>query len=472
MRRRLSAALQRTLVLVIPMIGLASVAMLNGYPLVHSDTGAYVRSSFTFEIPRDRPVFYSMFLWLSRAVGASLWSTVLLQSLLAALLIQCFVQARQDRRAAGAWRSAAITLLLIAVSCVAWVSSIVMADLFTGLLFVAVMTLVLDGRLARRGQALFLVLVIAFIALVHSSNLIILPLFLICMRALLQPHWRTHRRAYGAAWIAFALALVALPAVNGALSGRMSGPAGSQVFLLARWIELGAVGELLDERCTLEPYALCADRDRVRSASGDWFLWAADSPLTGLGGFDTPEAVTWPILRDTWRYHWAAVVRGAGAGFWAQLNTFSTGSFHEHYGTDTAVDTALHAHFPREYNAWQGSLQQRAALRDIGLSLDRVHRPVVLISALALLLIALPRRSIWPVAISPTSRLLARAVLLFVLVNAAVCGALTSTHDRYGRRVVWLLALVLAEIVAHEWDARRRGRDERSTPPVVRVVAR
>ena len=44
-------------------IGLAAacllwVAIANGFPLCHSDTGTYVDSSFTWRVPPDRPVFH------------------------------------------------------------------------------------------------------------------------------------------------------------------------------------------------------------------------------------------------------------------------------------------------------------------------------------------------------------------------------------------------------------------------------
>ena len=41
---------------------LLSVPVLNGYPLVYSDTGTYLRTAFEGYVPPDRPVWYGLFL--------------------------------------------------------------------------------------------------------------------------------------------------------------------------------------------------------------------------------------------------------------------------------------------------------------------------------------------------------------------------------------------------------------------------
>lgn len=432
---------------------LMGVAGLNGYPVVHYDTGRYVRSSFSFAVPVDRPVVYSLFLWLSRGLAPSLWAAVALQAALTALLIHRFLAARGP---VGGGRLLLVTVPLSLLSSVAWYAGFVTADLFTGLLFLAVVTLLLDGTLARRTQAALLVVTIAGAVAVHTSHLLILPLFLLVAGILLWPQRRHHARAYAAAWVAFAVALVALGLLNAALAGQFRiATQGAPAFILARWIDHGAVQALLEERCDVEPYALCPQRARLRGVTSSWFLFDAASPLADIGGLEHSDAAVRPMLRDTLRFQSAAIARGTLAGWVKQLLVCRTGVNHVAYDEAQSVTRALRAYYPGEYERWQGSLQQRGRLRDVGRAVSWLHMPVALVSIAFLAVVALPSRLPSAPAVAPASRFLARAVLAFLLVNAAVCAAFAPTNDRYQSRVVWLALLVAIEIVLRERAARR-----------------
>src|SRR3990172_5091367 len=59
----------------------------NGYPLVFSDTGGYVDSSFSLLPPlNDRPLGYGLFLLIGRLFD-SLWFPIFFQSLITSLLL-------------------------------------------------------------------------------------------------------------------------------------------------------------------------------------------------------------------------------------------------------------------------------------------------------------------------------------------------------------------------------------------------
>jgi hypothetical protein len=98
-------------------------------------------------------------------------------------------------------------------------------------------------------------------------------------------------------------------------------------------------------------------------------------------------------------------------------------------------------------------------------SLNALHLPVGLLSMLALpFVIALGRRGDFA-----DLGILAATVAVAILVNAAVCGALSNPHNRYGARLVWIATLAVAlvpmrlgatrqlQAVAVEGAARRRG---------------
>ena len=71
------------------------------------------------------------------------------------------------------------------------------------------------------------------------------------------------------------------------------------------------------------------------------------------------------------------------------------------------------------------------------------------------LVIALPARLGGSRPVAPASRFLARAVLAFLVINAAICAAVSATNDRYQSRVTWLVALVVLEILVCERASSR-----------------
>ena len=92
--------------------------------------------------------------------------------------------------------------------------------------------------------------------------------------------------------------------------------------------------------------------------------------------------------------------------------------------------------------AGRGSDQQHGGLDFT--ALNRVHVPVALLSfvLLPLLLLAGRKRP----ELGPLT-MLAATVLLALLVNAVVCGALSNPHNRYGARLIWLAPLVITLVL-------------------------
>lgn len=456
------SALRRIGFLLLAALVLMSVAILNGFPLVEFDSGRYLDSSFSLVVVPDRPIFYSLFIRLSRLLATSLWAAVFLQSLLAALVIDAFLSARAAAHAAGAWTPAAALGLTLLTS-VAWYTGYLMADLFTGLMVLAVMTLLVDPRPGWR--AALLLAVIAFAATAHSSNLVILPLLLIAAGWLGRRRLPLPRRAYGAAWAALAAAAIAIPLVNAALGAGVGLSRGADVFLLARWVGDGAVSRMLDARCAAADYALCPYRDQLRGLTSNRFLWAPDSPLAAIGGWQGSAAAAWPILRDTLRYRPLDVAGHTLVNVGKQLLVFRTGWNAAAYGDQVAVARTIRARFPAAHADWQRSLQQQSRLHAIAWAVNWVHYPVAAAGAALLLLCALPAGGRWSPALAPASRFLARATLAAIVINAAVCAGLSVIQDRYGGRVMWLVPLVALEILRSEWpSALDRRLDSPRTP--------
>ena len=77
---------------------------------------------------------------------------------------------------------------------------------------------------------------------------------------------------------------------------------------------------------------------------------------------------------------------------------------------------------------------------------ETAHRVIYLLSlALIGLLVLWPNRLMWQL------RLFAAAILLGIVANAFICGAVSQPANRYGARVIWLLPMLAAMLAVFAW---------------------
>jgi hypothetical protein len=249
-----------------------------------------------------------------------------------------------------------------------------------------------------------------------------------------------------------ALALVV--ATNAAFQGRVAVSPFGAVFALARLVADGPAARTIEDRCPEAGWHLCRWPGRLPMDS-DEFLWSPDGPVwaprpdgaTPHGPIGlAPEAEA--ILRETLARELWGVVRAAAANAFRQLVSLRSGDTLGPEHLRESVARALARRFPAAENQrLADSLQFRGALPAIAAPFLWPHLPVLLASALALPLV-LGRA--WR---GGDARLFGflLCVTAGVLANAAVLGALSGPHDRYGARMAWLLPL--AALLA----LRRRG---------------
>lgn len=89
-------------------------------------------------------------------------------------------------------------------------------------------------------------------------------------------------------------------------------------------------------------------------------------------------------------------------------------------------------------------------------AVERFHHVINLVS-LAIVLTLL----VWPDRVATQIKLLALAILLGILANAFVCGAVSQPADRYGARVIWLLPMLASLLILFAWP---RSRTQRHVP--------
>jgi len=411
-------------------------ALLNGYPIVFSDTGTYLSQAIHRYAGWDRPVFYSVFMY-GLHLTLTTWPVVLAQAVAAVWML--------DRARAvffpavpRAWLAAVLAVLCL-VTGMPWLASRLMPDLFTPLLVLAVAMLVLVPERLGRWDRLAVFVAALGMTLLHQSHV---PL-LLGLLALLAPcrRWLGARARLGRAGVVRlvalpGLALLLLSGANLAAHGRFSPSPFGNVFLLARVLADGPGLRALERDCPRAGWKLCGYLGEF-PATADDFLWRLDSPLNRAGGAkaiagEAGEIILSALLAEPW-----AQARALAGNTWRQLQRFSPGDGLHPW--EATVSPWIARDFPAfERRSYAGARQERGelALPAWTAAADRAAGLLGLMGVAALL---------WREARLRTPRAgLAAAVLLAVLGNAAITGGISGPHDRYQSRVMWLpVAVVL-----------------------------
>jgi hypothetical protein len=435
-------------------------ALLNGYPLVFVDTASFLHQTAVAPPVWDKPVVYGPLLhafhWRS-----TLWPAAAAQALLLSWLLW-----RAARMLWGPATGAGAHLLLVAAlaagTAAPWFSSLLMPDALAPALVLAVA--LLGWGEPRPAERAGLLLVAALAAAAHLAHLPLLGALLLVLAALRR--WRGFRD--GAA--AGAAALLLVVATNAIFQGRAAVSPYGAVFALARLVADGPAARTVEARCPEAGWHLCRWAGRL-PADSDEFLWSPDGPVWGPrldgalpGGPISLAAEAGTVLRETLGREPWGVLRAAAANTVRQLLAARTGDTLVPDHLAESVTLELARSFPAGEQARSAaSLQFRGALPAAAAPFSWPHVPALLAGALALPLAF--RRALRGCDARLLGFLL--CVCVGVLANAAVTGALSGPHDRYGARVAWLLPL--AGLLA--WRPRRSaGVGRRQPPPAAAAV--
>jgi hypothetical protein len=408
----------------------------NGWPLVFTDTGAFMFAALERWPQWDKPIAYAIFLhalsWrVSYHVAA--FAQALIVSHLVWLALRVFAVATPVRHLS-------LMAALAGLTAIPWFTSQLMPDFLAPVLVLAVLLLGLaEPRALSPGERLWLAFLAALAAASHLSHLGVLLGLLLCLVPV--------RKVCGlAAWprpgavplAAAAVAAVAfLVASNALMWGKpVVSPYGS-VFPLARQLANGPALDWLRANCP--GYVLCDHLDRVGTDS-DRILWDADSALWAGGNerIMAPEASR--ILAGTIRAYPREVALNALRDTASQLVKVRIGDSLIPDDLDKTVLNNLQKHLPHEVAAFLGARQINGKL-DLVPPINGVILGTIIASVLALPVLLWRARC----------RKLSAAVLLVLLAllgNAVICGATSKPHHRYQARVAWLLPLMAGVALA------------------------
>jgi hypothetical protein len=410
---------------------LLAPALWNRFPFLQYDSGGYLARWFEGYLVPSRSTVYGLF-----AVAGwplDFWPVVMLQAAAAVWIIALALRAYGfgERRFA---LLATVAMLTVATS-LPWLAGILLTDIFAGTSVLALHLVLFAPDKLRRSERAALILFIAFATATHSATFAVLLAIVVGAAVV---HWRCRPVVAASALrngvTAVALGAAMLLATNFALSGRLAWTPGGFGIVFARMLQDGIVARYLDDHCPEQKLRLCPYRHRLPKTA-DGFLWS-DGPFNELGRFDgLGDEMRTIVLESLVEYPGEQLAAAVG-DFAQQLVLVESGEGVVNWISHTYG--IIERYMPGIAPDMWAARQQRG---EVGFhALNELHRPIALLSILALPLVML-----WGLRGECTDLgLLAATVLVAVVVNAGVCGILSNPHDRYGARIVWIATFAAA----------------------------
>jgi hypothetical protein len=266
------------------------------------------------------------------------------------------------------------------------------------------------------------------------------------------------RAGVARAAVALVLGAAMLLAGNYITAKRLAWTPGGYGIAFGRMLEDGIVTRYLRDHCPNPKLRLCPYRNELPRSADD-FLWG-DSVFDKLGRFDGLGDEMRSIVLGSVRDYPALQIETALRATARQLVAVGTG--------EGVVDSMWHTYgiveryTPAIVPAMRTARQQQGEITFA--RINRIHEPAAWASMALLppiILLGILRADLADLGA------LAATIALALLANAGFCGVISSPHDRYGSRIVWIAAFVVVLTgwrVASLW--RTRSKREASAVPL------
>ena len=485
----------------------AWVALVNGQPLINSDTTAYVRgadfaivyflgpkfatswtqertlqgveqrqqhdvhevkaggevsldSPFDKTVMAGRSIYYGALLYLGHISG-QFWLVVFTQAaiflyLSHTLIIKCLRLSFVS--------FACVTAITLVATPLSFFISVLMPDVFAGFLILSVVILIASWNSLGSRDKVILSFIVLYSALAHTSHLLLLiwmVLIFAIISVFVERDANSHRPVRNSLALLFALSLVGIfgeLAFSYGVRHTIGVDPIRPPFLMARMIADGPGYKFLQENCAKKAYAVCQYIDRLPVSGGE-FLWST-SPTNGV--FSVADLPTRAALSseqtsfaiDVFRFDPVGVIASATRDFFHQFFKITLDSFF----LNKEALTAFAANLPTSY--FNAMTRSRVAMSDSLLKiLGTFYFSTYVMSLLALLLISVSlywtRSKRKPHILSlPQWRRMLTVVALAIVSNAAICGILSGSASRYQTRVSWIPLFILGLIAAKYWQVK------------------
>ncbi len=453
------------------LLAMSSVLILNGRPLFYYDTVGYVDQGQTAleklglldrpdaeqaeagqaeggakvrTIDGSRSVFYSILAGVANQLG--LFEAILAVNV-GALLAATWLLAGIIHRTVAPLRSRAglssLPLIVASLGALPFYAAYLMPDLMTPVMILAFATLAAFHRVMQKGElaAAFLLGSLALIS--HLSNLGVGALMVLGVAMVSMAQSR-------ARWWLAPLIVAAVVGVGFAQQAALRLAAekadGASVvikpFITARLIADGPGFEWLQSHCPDAAVPTCSLWTALQKSDDPYRLTASHivfETSERLGSFRLMSDVEQKAVADAQVAFFKTVLRDRPVAVTLALlrNTLKQ-------STMMNIDMTLPSDQIIAQNisvtgAISGPLSHGRLTADLGWVGDVVQgQGIVYVGSLAVVMTLL----LLPGAVAPSMRAFAVAIVLGLLANAFVCGAISQPATRYGARVIWLLPML------------------------------
>ena len=406
-----------------------------------------------------RSIYYGALLYAGSLAG-NFWLTVLIQSVLLTMSVALVLQACNVN---GAERFF-VAMAILCVTPAAFFVSYLTPDVFAGLTILGCAVLIADSHQQNGWKRLFWLALLCLALLAHTSH-VLLATGMLAAGLLVRARYARSAGAAGLLTIVVALLVAVLgnAAFNIGVKHVLGRAPIYPPFITARLIDDGPGYEYLRRTCPGSGFVACRFLGGLPLRSDD-FLWNPDPKRGVFFASDGPTRRS--LSEEQYRFAWAVVrddpldqVAVSASNMLRQAGAVGLAEFRY-----TEWDKAFFAEkLPADTYA---SMRQTAAYRGAmpTTALSALSYAAV-VTALAYLLYAYRRSSARGEALLPTYTVLTALTVFGVVLNAAVCGAISGPHDRYQARVIWLIplsALILDFCVRDQWWAKILARHPRA----------
>jgi hypothetical protein len=388
-----------------------------------------------------RSVYYGAILLFSQELFLSFWPALLLQSacVCACVFMTINIIRRNREGDAEYWPVVAGAAILTVATPVSYFASYMMPDIYAALSILALGCLVSFWRTLSGFERGFWVLFIFAGCIFHSATLLIVAglVLMSALSRLLGAPISWH--GIGTSALAVAAAISSEVAYSQLVKHETGHAPVRPPFVTARLIADGPGYAYLKRHCPKSDFVLCRHLESLPLES-DTLLWGSHR---GAGLFLLlPPDERRKLAREQTRFAMSVladrpveVIRSSLAASWRQLRMIGLGEFN--YDPKLRRDLALLL-VPRELRISQSTAAYAGRMP---------VRPTQMLSKIALVLAVLSigigsvsyrwKRKAWP----PETAFITM-IVAGLLLNAIVCGALSTPHERYQARVIWLLPLL------------------------------
>lgn len=377
-----------------------------------------------------RPFTYGIFLKGTRLIWN--WLPIVLQSFFISYLIWLF--AKYLAPAASPWAAILAVSVCTIASPLPYFVGYVMPDVFSGVVPLAVFLIIFLFPKMRCFQIALLVLILVFSISVHGTHWV-LAAAIVPIAAMLSGVFRVPVSRYGLILvIASICGSVGFIHLTHSWLGSLKGsPLVSFPYLTARGLEDGPVRMFVESGCDGYQFTIC-NVGHIPAQNSQKFLWHPETGIYAKYGTNTVAqlgAEDLAVFVAAVRHYPFTQIKASMLNIWIQLKKFGLYDF-----SPDPPDVLFRTHVikllsPREIIEFDNSLAGRREFPFEEISI--ISNAVVLLSAFILICLAALRGQ------DSSKRLLIVFVFATVLLNAAICGALSNPQDRYQARIIWLL---------------------------------